>query len=83
MQNAQQVLFTCHKYFLLESLAPQGRVVGQGQLQRGLERHKHDDEVNHVTTILDILGIVLTCQFIHMLAHTLDMILQIALLVLW
>ena len=52
-------------------------------MERRLEGHEHDDEIYRLASVLDVFRIVLASQFIHMTANTLDMVLQIALLILW
>lgn len=37
--------------------------------------YEHNHEIHSVAPVLDILGVVLTSQLIHMLSYTLDMIL--------
>ena len=82
VEDAQQVLFPCDEDLLLKGLPPERGIVGKRQLQRRFEGYEHNHEIHSVAPVLDILGVVLTSQFIHMLSHALDMILQIALLLL-
>ena len=77
MEYTKQILFACYKHLLLEGLTPKRWIVSQSQLQRRLERHKHNHKINSIATILDVLRIVFARQFVHMAANTLDMILQI------
>ena len=83
VEDTQEVLLACDKHLLLECLAPKRGVISKSQLQGRLKGHEHNHEVDCLTTVLDIFGIVLTCQLIHMLAHALDMILQKTFLLLW
>ena len=82
VEDAKQVLLTRHEHFLLKRLAPQRGIIRQRQLQRRLEGHEHNDEVHRLTPVLDILRIILPGQLVHVLTHTLDMLLQIAFLIL-
>ena len=82
VEDTQEVLFTRHEDLLLESLTPERGIVGKGQLQGRLKGHEHDDEVNRLTTVLDIFRVVLAGQFVDVAAHTLDVLLQITLLIL-
>ena len=79
VEDAQQVLFPRDEDLLLKGLPPERRIVGKCQLQRRLEGNEHNHEIHSVAPVLDIFGVVLSCQFIHMLAHALDVILQITL----
>ena len=82
VEDTQEVLFTRHEDLLLKSLTPERGIVGEGQLQGRLKGHEHDDEVNRLTTVLDIFRVVLASQFVDVAAHTLDVLLQITLLIL-
>ena len=78
VEDSQQVLLTRDEDLFLKSLTPECRIIGERQLERRLERYEHNHKVHRLATVLDILRIVLARQFVHMTAHTLDVLLQIA-----
>ena len=78
VEYAEQVLLARHEHLPLEGVAPERWVVGQGELQRRLERHEHYHEVDGLARRFYVAAVVLACQLCHVLAHALYVFLQVA-----